>query len=384
MKKKELTNYLVYSFLPLASHLGNIPYASKLMQKCYYLLSNGPKSVKIHINNECNFNCIYCYSTNNKIDSLKTEDWLNVLDKLSKFNVQTIEVSGGEPTLNKDLHKILKKCEEKNFRVTIYTNGSKITKDFIKKIKSLKIQVIISIKYSFKNDYKKLTRSKFDIDNIEKNMNLLAKNNIPVAAFITVTSSNISKLSSIINKSIKLGGFPIIERYMPLKDNNINKSLCITRKDWDSALRMIAKVYENYKTLISGVNNIQGSTCSCFRTHFTIMQNGDILPCQFMPLDFKIGNIKTERIEEIWGKFSKHRKKWIKKPSECKKCKNIDICGGGCRTHAYYKEKNFLSKDPLCTLNLPTTYGHCAFTVIHSMKKNVNNNKLNNLKKDLT
>ena len=99
----------IYDIKPWVTihYLGKLPFMTNIYQYFFYKFS-GPKSVKIHINSQCNFNCIYCYSDPNR-KSLSTIEWLNFIETLDRKNINTIEISGGEPFLDKGLYKILKK-----------------------------------------------------------------------------------------------------------------------------------------------------------------------------------------------------------------------------------------------------------------------------------
>ncbi|MFW9879875.1 MAG: radical SAM protein [Candidatus Thorarchaeota archaeon] len=379
---KKLVNSIIQKYKPwtLASYIGRLPFMTDLFQYIYYHYFSEPKSVKIHINSDCNYNCVYCYSSS-KQKVLPTEKWLEFIDELKHYNIQTIEISGGEPFLHKDFIKILKRCIKDNYQITIYTNGSLINSKWVKKIKALNGKIIISIKYDCPETYGRNIKNKIRLKTIDKNIKLLTQNNIPVVAFITVTKNSVKYIKDTINRSIDIGAFPVVERYAPVKDDKINDKLMINSKDWSYVIKLIKKVYSNYSSVIDGVNRIQGSTCSCYTTQFSVMQNGDVLPCQFLPVSQSIGNIKKMGIEDIWQRIEKKRKKWLKLPKECKSCKNKLLCSGGCRTYSFYIHQNFSRKDPLCESNWPTTYGHCAFTVIHALNaRNFNNSRLIRLK----
>lgn len=380
--KKNISDYMVkHRPFWFFSILGRLPFASDIMKGLYYTNFPGPRSIKIHITNKCNYRCLYCYSSRYEEKAISIPEWLGVIDELSSYDVQTLEISGGEPFLEKGVFDILKKCADKNYQVTIYTNGSLINKDIIKKLKPYKNQIIISVKYDSPENYSEKTKGRYELEKIENNIRLLIRNKIPVIAFITVTKDNFRDMKKIINKSIDLGAFPVVERYMGVKDSKTNKKLSIKSEEWKEAIKMIMKVYSNYRLLIDGISRIQGATCSCYKTQASIMQGGEVLPCQFLPLSMSIGNIKKESFHDIWKKIERKRKEWNKIPKECNNCKSKEICGGGCRTESYYTNSTFLRKDSLCCSNIPTTYGHSASAVIHSFKPydNINNKKLNKL-----
>ncbi len=84
----------------------------------------------------CNFACPWCFNVNvvkgKNLISLKERDLKNLLKKVRDF-VEFVHVSGGEPTTNKDLLKILRIARNLGFKCSISTNGSmpSVLKDLI-------------------------------------------------------------------------------------------------------------------------------------------------------------------------------------------------------------------------------------------------------------
>lgn len=371
--RKKINN-LVYKHKPwkLVNKIGKFQPFVNILQKIFYSSFSGPKSIKIHINSACNYDCLYCYSDDLRKALPKTA-WLKLIDDIEKYSVHTVEISGGEPFMSKDLEDILKKIRSKGMQATIYTNGSLINDKWIKRLAHLK-KITLSIKYDNAKNYKRLTGQ--HITKIDKIIKQAIFNNIPVVCFVTVTSKGFKQLKETINKIINLGAFPAIERYMPVKNNNINCKLEINRLQWDTALRYIEEAYANFKPVIQGVNIIQGNICSCYLTQFSVLQDGSVIPCQFMPSSEKIGDITTNSVEVIWSIFESRRKKWLKIPEDCSDCSQKKLCRGGCKTHAFYKGTKI---DPLCNKRTTMSYGHCAFTVVHFLD-NSDNSKLKRLK----
>lgn len=80
----------------------------------------------------CNYNCFYCHnrilleSDSDKIryKPTETKDFFEFLDKRIGL-IQGVVVTGGEPTLHKDLEEFIDKIREKDFPVKLDTNGYK-------------------------------------------------------------------------------------------------------------------------------------------------------------------------------------------------------------------------------------------------------------------
>ena len=73
----------------------------------------------------CNYNCWYCHNSHilHKKGEIREEDVLSFLKERKKF-LDGVVVSGGEPTLQKDLEDFIRKVKELGYKVKLDTNGS--------------------------------------------------------------------------------------------------------------------------------------------------------------------------------------------------------------------------------------------------------------------
>lgn len=102
------------------------------------LKKNKPKgkitTVWLHNHNKCNMNCIYCvfYLENPIFNNINNND---ITDILKKNKNTKIAITGGEPTLSKDIEFIFKEGKRLKCHTQIATNGLLIADyDFCKKL----------------------------------------------------------------------------------------------------------------------------------------------------------------------------------------------------------------------------------------------------------
>lgn len=92
-----------------------------------------PMSVTLQITRRCNLECIYC-SEDLQLKEYDTEVVKKMIDNLTGVN--RIIVSGGEPTLRKDLAEILHYIKKCGFpTIAMATNATAITKDLAIRLK---------------------------------------------------------------------------------------------------------------------------------------------------------------------------------------------------------------------------------------------------------
>ena len=134
MKSLILKKHISYKFIKriLGWHLN------------YYLFGRGtPLSAGVYINDVCNYKCLMCdIRMKDQATVYRCEDQKRDIDSLSKMGVIYYSVSGGEPTLVKDLPERLAYAASKIPYVHLVTNGSTMTKDLAKRLGKTGIQEI--------------------------------------------------------------------------------------------------------------------------------------------------------------------------------------------------------------------------------------------------
>ncbi|MEM2320111.1 MAG: anaerobic ribonucleoside-triphosphate reductase activating protein, partial [Candidatus Bathyarchaeia archaeon] len=74
----------------------------------------------------CNLRCPYCYNWRIVVDPkppfLNEETAIQILEERKRY-VDAVVVTGGEPTIHKELPRFLKRLKEKGFAVKLDTNG---------------------------------------------------------------------------------------------------------------------------------------------------------------------------------------------------------------------------------------------------------------------
>lgn len=83
-----------------------------------------PRVAFVKLNDACQKDCPYCDANKPRGSELETEGVFSVLDKLAETGIQMVDLSGGEPTLRKDLPQIISySAKEKGILTTLSTNG---------------------------------------------------------------------------------------------------------------------------------------------------------------------------------------------------------------------------------------------------------------------
>lgn len=84
---------------------------------------NSPRVCSFKLLDECNFDCAHCDANKVSGKRLSLGGVVNVLHNLKQLGIQTVDFTGGEPTLRKDLVSIVAYAAKLGLRPTLNTNG---------------------------------------------------------------------------------------------------------------------------------------------------------------------------------------------------------------------------------------------------------------------
>lgn len=196
--------------------------------------------VVITTNYFCNYNCEYCYLGALRKDRKEIDIGLlrkNLSEIKSFYDIDYIDIIGGEPTLLNNLDEIIKIAKEYSNNVSLITNLSNLDK-----IKNY--DIMISTSLNKERDHYDDTKLRLLINN-KKNVNL----NMVVTP--SVINSNLKELLQELDQY----GLDIdFLRYSPSVENKLNYN--ITNKEYANFLKEIIKEYSRGNYSFS-INNIE-------------------------------------------------------------------------------------------------------------------------------
>ena len=141
----------------------------------------------------CNFKCPYCHNPEliiEKADSNIIESALFKFLNSRKNKLDGVVITGGEPTLQKDLPEFIKKIKDMGFFVKLDTNGS--NPQMLEKLIDEKLidYVAMDIKAQIEK-YSQIACAKINTKNILKSIEILKKSDIDFEFRTTVVKSQL-------------------------------------------------------------------------------------------------------------------------------------------------------------------------------------------------
>ena len=177
----------------------------------------------------CNFRCPYCHNPElvdpklfqNSIEEKEIFSFLK--SRIGKLDA--VEITGGEPTLQKDLLTFIKKIKDMGFLVKLDTNGS--NPEILEKIIKERLVDYIAMDVKAPLDkYEHIIRAKIDTSKIKRSIELIKNSNVDYEFRTTIVKALLSKEDLIeIGKLIKGAELYILQKFIPSKtlDNSMLK-----------------------------------------------------------------------------------------------------------------------------------------------------------------
>ncbi len=349
--------------------------------------NNMPPVVVWNINNKCNMTCPHCYSSakiNPIFDGITTNEAYYIIDKLKKYGISIIIFSGGEPLLRDDFFLLADYAKNKGIRCHLSTNGTLITKDIAKDLKSVGIGYVgVSIDGLplFNDQYRGLK----DGFNMAMSGIINARDaGLMTGIRLTVTSINKDYLFPLIDIAVKngisrfyvshllYGGrgknrkkydlsakenrllmISLFKKAIDLINNGKTISLVCGGNDADNVFLYfyirdnfgINKADSIYNLMLKRGGNPAGEKI------INIDNKANVHPDQFWQTS-TCGNILKESLETILNHklFIELKNRVHNLKGRCKSCVYIDICRGSHRERAINVYNDLWEDDPACYL----------------------------------
>lgn len=201
----------------------------------------------------CNFRCWYCH--NSHLFSGKSKYTLDKIYEFLKTHRRFLDgvvISGGEPTLQKDLKEVIRNIKKLGYSVKLDTNGTKfgVLKSLIDS--HLVDYVAMDIKAPLE-DYEKIVgkTSKALMDNVKKSMDYLMQGKVEYEFRTTFSPDLTLKDIEKICKEIKGANTYCIQKYRIVEQNKKNMAERL-RKDHYLAGKIAKKYVKN--VILRGVD----------------------------------------------------------------------------------------------------------------------------------
>ena len=310
------------------------------------------QNVSFEITHACNLHCKHCYSNagRKRENELSLKEIKAVITQLFYTGVLNVMITGGEPLLHPELFDVIHYIRSMPMSCILFTNGTLITKDVVKRLKALGVlSVNISLDGACAGTHDTFRGLPGSFEKTVAAIKMLKKAGIPVRCNISIHKNNMDELIDLITLVNQLH---VDNYYMwPISySGRIKKSdSLVAPEDFIKVLKNLKKYEESKKDIKKEFPyNPEMKNCGVGTTELAVRSDGTVVPCPPFPDDLSLGNIREKTLAEIWNDsplLRKLRSINAYEHSQCKTCRHITVCKGGCIANVYTRDRTLTCGD---------------------------------------
>lgn len=337
-----------------------------------------PRLIACEVTRRCNLACLHCRASAQSeppSDELTGEEWMGLIDEIVSLSKPILILTGGEPTLRRDIYEIAQYATNKGLRVVLGSNGININKESVKRMKKAGIRRLsISLDGATPKTHDSFRGVEGAFNKAVRGAKEAKEAGLDFQINTTISRLNLEEVSGILDLADQLGAVayhPFL--LVPTGRASQLRAQEIPAQKYEEILGWFAKVKEEtalsikvtcaphyYRILhqrareegkavptathgfSAFTRGCLGGTAFCF-----ISSTGDVQPCGYLELE--CGNIREKSFSQIWrdSEVFNNLRNIDRYQGKCGRCEFKRICGG-CRARAYSVSGNYMAEEPYC------------------------------------
>lgn len=341
---------------------------------------SAPLFVGWEVTSRCNLHCQHCRAADNNskknMNELPFRDCKKIIDQLSRSQVYTVGITGGEPFVRSDIFDIIEQCKAYKLQVIVYTNATMIDNSMSRKLSQVldKHDIVHVSLDADRADVHNMIRGSDCFDRTIKGLENLSNMGLQIRLNVVPTRINADHILGLVDVAERyhvryFSGSPLMTISRGKNSDLVPDPVVMYKLEQEIYSRMMNSDVE-FEGGISGAPCTMYSfrekisreypkrqcptsrVCDAGTRKLFIDALGDCYPCSLFALDSRLcmGNITQKSIEEIW---SNRRMSFLKRGVNrhaqiCGDCELWNICDGGCMALSLNHFGNVSIPDPRC------------------------------------
>jgi len=325
-----------------------------------------PIAMLAELTHRCPLQCPYC---SNPLELMKanremdTAAWLDLFDQAADMGVLQVHLSGGEPTLRRDLEEIVGKLSSRRVYTNLITAGVGIAEGRMEGLAEAGLDhVQLSLQGARTQTAELVSNYKGALEKKVETARRVRAAGLPLTVNAPVHRHNIGEVEQFIELALSLDAERLeIANVQYSGWALVNRAALMPSP---AAVEREIEIVEAARERLRGVLNIDFVPPDYFATYpkpcmggwardaFAVAPDGTVLPChaaQTIPsLTFE--RFGERSLAEIWTDspaFNAFRGTgWMQEP--CRSCERREIDWGGCRCQAMAIAGDAAATDPVC------------------------------------
>ncbi len=325
-----------------------------------------PLALLCELTYRCNLHCPYCYNPldlHAYRDELSTQQWRDALRQAADLGVVQAHLSGGEPTLRRDLAEIVGAASGCGLYTNLITQGTFLDDARLDDLLANGLDHIqISIQAPDADAADAIAGTVAHEKKIAA-LRRVAKRDVALTLNCVLHRLNHDALEDVIALAEELGiarlelanvqfyGWAFRNRaaLMPTREQVLRGEAAVeaARERLRGAMEIVYVLSDYFAEFPKPCMDGWG------RRFLTIAPNGAVLPCPAASAirTLRFDNVRERPLGEIWREseaFERYRgTAWM--PEPCRSCERKEIDWGGCRCQAYLLAGDAGATDPACS-----------------------------------
>ena len=329
---------------------------------------DSPIALLAELTHRCPLRCPYCSNPTDLVrrsQELDTETWQRVLSEAAEIGVLQIHLSGGEPTVRKDIEQLVAHIDRLGLYANLITSGVLSDDQQLARLADAGLaHVQLSVQDSEEQTGDWVAGLPGSQQKKYRFAEHVERSGLALTINAVIHRQNIDRVDAIIDMGVQMKAQRIEIANVQYYGWGIrNRNRLMPRID---QLEAMNSVVEEKKKQLEGIIVIDYVVPDYYakrpkacmngwgRRFLNVSPEGNVLPChaaETIP-DMVFDNVKQKHLGEIWKQseaFNRFRgTAWMKEP--CKSCERREIDWGGCRCQALALTGSADNPDPVCAL----------------------------------
>lgn len=302
----------------------------------------------LELTEECNQRCIHCYVSSGNLapmGKLPAARWEQIIEEGAALNCKELQFIGGEPLLFRGIFDLAQAAKDLDYNfIEIFTNGTLLDEERIKKIKDLEIHVAISLYSIVPEIHDRVTQVPGSFQKTFRALKMLKETEIPTRIGIIVMKQNQDTLMKT-QEGLNEMGFASTRADVVRPTGRGGCADLLPRDEIIQTWALMTK--PNFSTSKEAFYRHQHWN-SCWAGKIAISPNGGIMPCIFAR-EHIVSNVEKGLEETVNSKNLQNLWKITKDQVEgCQDCEYRYACYD-CRPLAESTTGNLYGKSPRCS-----------------------------------
>lgn len=323
-----------------------------------------PPYVWLQLTNRCNLKCSYCYMesvTSGEGERLPLEVCQRLATAYAEAGGTQIMLSGGEPTLYRDLVPLIEHCASVGLTPKLVTNGVHLSEAVMGALVEARATAQVSLDAVDPAVFT-ASRGRRGLSPVLSTTDRLLASGIPVNLSSAVTTRNVDTLAGVVDLALAKG---ISEVHFATSywkaDETAEAEADFSERFYRSLIDLYAMQLANY--LFVSIDLIESlvapMTLGVSREHhcnamaretLEVLSSGDVYTCGALrdhPGE-RLGDVYGDGFDELVASLRRQPRLAVDRLQECRGCAYVGACVGGCRAAAFHRGGSITGGNPNC------------------------------------